>query len=84
MKIVWQSLEYSREKMKNSSPSTDDVTIFTEDAAEKFFPTSKISAQQIRHQIFLLWSNLTIMAHIMGLREPIRKLENDYPELKIY
>ena len=32
-----------------------------------FFPTSKISAQEIRHQFFLIWSNLTIMAHIMGL-----------------
>ena len=40
---------------------------FTEDAANKFFPTSKISAQEIRHQFFLIWSNLTIMAHIMGL-----------------
>ena len=39
----------------------------THDAAKKFFPTSKISAQEIRHQFFLIWSNLTIMAHIMGL-----------------
>ena len=30
-------------------------------------PTSKISAQEICHQFFLIWSNLTIMAHIMGL-----------------
>ena len=34
---------------------------------EKIFPTSKISAQEIRHQFFLIWSNLTITAHIMGL-----------------
>ena len=40
---------------------------FTDDAAKKFFPTSKISAQESRHQFFLIWSNLTIMAHIMGL-----------------
>ena len=38
-----------------------------EDAEKNFFPISKISAQEIRHQIFLIWSNLTIMAHIMGL-----------------
>ena len=38
-----------------------------EDPAKKFFPTSKISAQEIRHQFFLIWSNLTIMAQIMGL-----------------
>ena len=40
---------------------------FTEDAAKNFFPTFKISAQEIRHQFYLIWSNLTIMAHIMGL-----------------
>ena len=28
---------------------------FTDDAAKKFFPTSKISAQKIRHQFFLIW-----------------------------
>ena len=51
---------------------------------KNFFPTSKISAQEIHHQFFLIWSNLTIMAHIMGFMEPIRKLENHYPVLKIY
>ena len=40
---------------------------FTNDAAKKIFPTSKISTQGIHHQFFLIWSNLTIMAHIMGL-----------------
>jgi len=40
---------------------------FSEDAAKKFFPTSKISAQEICHQFFLIWSNLMIMAHNMGL-----------------
>ena len=34
---------------------------------EKIFPTSKISAQEIRGQFFLIWSNLTVMPHIMGL-----------------
>ena len=45
------------------------IVIFSlpEDAAKNFFPTSKISAQEIRHQYFLICSNLTIMAHIMGL-----------------
>ena len=47
--------------------SSNRDIFFTEDAAKKFFPTSKISAQEIRHQFFLIWSNLTIMAHIMGL-----------------
>ena len=40
---------------------------FTDNAAKKIFPTSKIQAQEIRHQFFLIWSNLMIMAHIMGL-----------------
>ena len=48
--------------------SSNRNIFFTEDAAKNFFPTSKISAQEIRHQFFLIWSNLTIMAHIMGLR----------------
>ena len=52
---------------KFSSNSLDFFIFFTDDAAKKFFPTSKISAQEIRHQFFLIWSNLTIMAHIMGL-----------------
>ena len=45
------------------------IVIFSlpEHAAKNFFPTSKISAQEIRHQYFLICSNLTIMAHIMGL-----------------
>ena len=31
------------------------------------FFTEDAQAQDIRHQFFLIWSNLTIMAHIMGL-----------------
>ena len=47
--------------------SSNRDIFFTEDAAKKCFPISKISAQEIRHQFFLIWLNLTIMAHIMGL-----------------
>ena len=47
--------------------SSNRDIFFAEDAAKNFFPISKISAQEIRHQFFLIWSNLTIMAHIMGL-----------------
>jgi len=47
--------------------SSNRDIFFTDDTAKKFFPSSKISAQEIRHQFFLIWSNLTIMAHIMGL-----------------
>ena len=47
--------------------SSNRDIFFTDDAAKKLFPTSKISTQEIRHQFFLIWSNLTIMAHIMDL-----------------
>ena len=47
--------------------SSNRDIFFTEEAAKKLFPISKISAQEIRYQFFHIWSNLTIMAHIMGL-----------------
>ena len=47
--------------------SSNRDIFFTDDAAKKIFPTSKISAQEIRHHFFLIWSNLTIIAQIMGL-----------------
>ena len=47
--------------------SSNRDIFFTEDAAKKIFPTFKFSPQEIRHQFFLILSNLTIMAHIMGL-----------------
>ena len=53
--------------ISSGETSSNRDIFFTDDAAKKFFPTSKISAQEIRHQFFLIWSNLTIMAHIMGL-----------------
>ena len=57
---------------------------FTDDAAKQFFPTSKISAQEIRHQFFPYLVKLNDNGSYHGLREPIRKLENHYPALKIY
>ena len=51
---------------------------FTEDAAKKYFPTSKIS-----HSVFPYLVKLNDIGSYHGLREPIRKLENQYPELKI-
>ena len=53
--------------ISSGETSSNRDIFFTDDAAKKFFPTSKISAQEIRRQFFLIWSNLTIMAHIMGL-----------------
>jgi len=53
--------------MFSGETSSNRDIFFTEDAAKQFFPTSKMLAQEIRHQFFLIWSNLTIMAHMMGL-----------------
>ena len=52
---------------------------FTDDAVKKFFPTSKISPS-----VFPYLVKLNDNGSFHRLREPIRKLENHYPELKIY
>ena len=56
-KFSSNSLDFSCETSSNR-----DI-FFTDDAAKKNF----FSEQEIRHQFFLIWSNLTIMAHMMGL-----------------
>ena len=56
---------------------------FTEDAEKTFFPTSKISARNLP-SVFPYLVKLNDNGSYHGLREPIRKLENHYPELKIY
>ena len=54
-------------RISSGETSSNRDTFFTDAATKKIFPTFKISAQEIRHQFFLIWSNLMIMAHIMGL-----------------
>ena len=46
--------------ISSGETSSNRDIFFTDDASKQFFPTSKISAQEIRHQFFLIWSNLTI------------------------
>ena len=59
---------YILSKLISSGETSSNRDIFsTDDATKNFLPTSKISAQEIRHQFFHIWSNLTITAHIMGL-----------------
>ena len=43
--------------ISSGEASSNRDIFFTDDAAKKIFPTSKISAQEIRHQFFLIWSN---------------------------
>ena len=52
---------------------------FTDEAAKKCFPTSKNSPS-----VFPYLVKLNDNGSYHGLREPIRKLENHYHELKIY
>ena len=70
--------------ISSGETSSNRDIFFTDDAAKKFFPTSKISAQEIRHQFFPYLVKLNDNGSYHGLREPIRKLENPYAELKIY
>ena len=65
--------------ISSGETSSNRNIFFTDHAAKKFFPTSKISAQEIPYLV-KLYDN----GSYHGLREPIRKLENHYPELKIY
>ena len=65
--LVLMGVALSTILLISSGETSNRDIFFTDDAAKKFFPTSKISAQEIRHQFFFIWSNLTIMAHIMGL-----------------
>ena len=66
--LVLMGVELSTILLISSGETSSNRDIFfTDDAAKNFLPNSKISAQDIRHQFFLIWSNLTIMAHIMGL-----------------
>ena len=59
--------------------SSNRKIFFTDDAAKNFFPTSKISPS-----VFPYLVKLNDDGSYRELRESIRKLENHYPELKIY
>ena len=67
----------------DETSSNRDI-FFTKDAVKTFFLTSKISAQEIcQNSVFPYLVKLNDNGSYHGLREPIRKLENHYPELKI-
>ena len=65
--------------ISSGETSSNRDIFFTDVAAKNFFPTSKISAQEIPYLV-----KLNDNGSYHGLREPIKKLENHYPELKIY
>ena len=63
--------------------SNRDIS-FNDDAAKKIFPTSKNFSTRNSPSVFPYLVKLNDNGSYHGLREPIRKLENHYPELKIY
>ena len=65
--------------ISSGETSSNCDIFFTDDAAKKIFPTSKNSPS-----VFPYLVKLNDNGSYDGLREPIRKLENHYPELKIY
>ena len=60
--------------ISSGETSSNRDIFFTDDTAKKIFPTS----------VFPYLVKLNDNGSYHGLREPIRKLENHYPELKIY
>ena len=65
--------------ISSGETSSNRDIFFTDDAAKNFFPTTRNSPS-----VFPYLVKLNDNGSYHGLREPIRKLENHYPELKIY
>ena len=57
---------------------------FTKDAAKKIFSDRQNFSTRNTPSVFPSLVELKDNGSYHGLREPIRKLENHYPELKIY
>ena len=65
------------------SSSNRDI-FFTDDAAKKNFLDLQNFSTRNSLSVFPYLVKLNDNGSYHGLREPIRKLENHYPELKIY
>ena len=76
-KFSSNSLDFSCETSSNR-----DI-FFTEDAVKKFSDLQNFSTRN-SPSVFPYLVKLNDNGSYHGLREPIRKLENHYPELKIY
>ena len=71
--------------ISSGETSSNRDIFFTDDAAKKFFPTSKFSnSTRNSPSVFPYLVKPNDNGSYHGLREPIRKLENHYPDLKIY
>ena len=65
--------------ISSGETSSNRDIFFSDDAAKNFFPTTRNSLTDFPYLV-----KLNDNGSYRGLREPIRKLENHYPELKIY
>ena len=70
--------------ISSGETSANRDIFFTDDAAKKIFPFSKIFSTRNSPSVFPYLVKLNDNGSYHGLREPIRKLENHYHELKIY
>jgi len=64
--------------------SSNRDIFFTKDAVKNFFPDLQNFSTRKSPSVFPYLVKLNDNGSYHGLREPIRKLENHYPELKIY
>ena len=70
--------------ISSGETSSNCDIFFTDDAAKNFFPTLQNFSTRNLPSVFPYLVKLHDNGSYHGLREPIRKLKNHYPELKIY
>ena len=70
--------------ISSGETSSNRDIFFAEDAAKKFFSYLQNFSTRNSPSVFPYLVKLNDNGSYHGLREPIRKLENHYPELKIY
>ena len=82
MKVVYKPLVRNNLMMYLALSNRD--IFFTEDAAKKKNSDLQNFSTRNSPSVFPCLVKLNDNGSYHGLREPIRKLENHYPELKIY
>jgi len=70
--------------ISSGETSSNRDIFFTDDAAKQFFSDLQNFSMRNSPSVFPYLVKLNDNGSYDGLTEPIRKLENHYPELKIY
>ena len=70
--------------MSSGESSSNRDILFTDEAVKKIFSDLQNFSTRNSPSVFPYLVKLNDNGSYHGLREPIRKLENHYPELKIY